>query len=197
MDSSRRYPLQRKWCIWEQWNQNENTSGDFLNYMENIGSFETLHSFWQHWHVLPHSDPTKLFFNRKENVRKVIAERHKHIDGIGLFEEGVQPAWEDEVNKNGSDILARKEFEWDKLKDLWTRLVFAVIGETLPYSELIVGVRIIDKYYTYKIEIWLRQDLKKSENAEKLEVMKEKIKEVVFKDVEVELSVNSHKPQTK
>jgi hypothetical protein len=44
------FPLQRKWIIWEMWNQNARTSAkNFKDNMSVVSSFDSLPSFWQHW----------------------------------------------------------------------------------------------------------------------------------------------------
>ena len=197
MESSSKYPLERTWTIWEQWNQNEKITGNFTDSMQEIGSFKDLFEFWQHWKFLPHADPTKLFYSRTESVRRVITnlrpDTSAHIDGIGLFQKGIQPAWEDEQNRYGSDIMARKEFDWNSLKEVWTRLVCAVIGEALPHSEIISGCRIVDKYNQLKFEIWFKEDLHQTQLQSKRFEIENKLRELVFYDQQLEnFIINSH-----
>jgi hypothetical protein len=197
MESSSKYPLERTWSIWEQWNQNEKITGNFMENMQEIGSFKDLFEFWQHWKFLPHADPTKLFYSRSESMKRVILNLRQdtsaHIDGIGVFQKGIQPAWEDEQNRCGSDIMIRKEFDWSSLKELWTRLVCAVIGETIPYSEIVAGCRIVDKYNILKFEIWLKEDLNHPQLQSKRSEIEGKIRELVFYDQELgDFTINSH-----
>ena len=39
-----RYPLHRKWVIWEMWD----VLNSSINNMQSVGEFQGLHEFWQH-----------------------------------------------------------------------------------------------------------------------------------------------------
>lgn len=138
------------------WNQNAKSSAqNFKDNMSPLSSFDSLHSFWQHWLHLPYSDPQAVFFDVDTGYYRLIAQRQ--IEAIGIFEFNVMPAWEDKANSRGCDIAVRFRTPSSDLKSLWDNLVFSMIGETFPQSHLLTGVRIVDKTKgSYKLEVWLR-----------------------------------------
>jgi hypothetical protein len=74
-----------------------------------------------------------------------------------MFESGVNPTWEDPVNARGADFSVKRKMSLDQLKEIWERIVFAIIGETLEFSKAITGCRIVDKLRNqYKVEVWFR-----------------------------------------
>lgn len=156
MEEPSKYPLQRKWTIWEMWNQNARTSAqNFKDNMAVVSSFDNLHSFWQHWLHLPYSDPQAIFFDVDSGYYRLVDQRQ--IEAIGIFEDSVMPAWEDLVNSRGCDIAFRLKIHASQLKERWDSLIFSVIGETFPHSQLLTGVRVVDKTKgSYKFEVWLR-----------------------------------------
>lgn len=174
------YPLKRTWCIWEMFDQNVRAQDDFHSKIEQIGEFSSLLAFWQHWHHLPHADPRQLFYSPAEGKLKKVQPRDKPIDSIAIFEEGVDPTWEDPQNESGSDLTIRSNFAFNSLKTLWDGLVFAMIGETLPESEKIVGCRVVDKRSYVKFEVWCRVDMKSAEHASSREALERHLAEGVF-----------------
>mmetsp|Transcript_12485 Transcript_12485/g.12552 ORF Transcript_12485/g.12552 Transcript_12485/m.12552 type:complete len:130 (-) Transcript_12485:31-420(-) len=80
------------------------------------------------------------------------------IEAIGIFEEAIIPAWENEVNKFGSDFSFKRPYNREEIKNIWTRLVYALIGESFYLPEQITGIRIVDKGKVTKYEIWVRFD---------------------------------------
>ena len=153
MISSSEYPLERPWSIWEMWNTSD-TSNYSLN-MQIVGSFSTMWDFLQHWENLPHSTPNFYFSNYKESTERRIEGVPAPIEAVGVFLQGVSPAWEDPVNAKGSDFSFRKGMDEHVLKEIWKKLVFSLVGETFPESQEIVGVRIVDKSKNFKCEIWV------------------------------------------
>lgn len=150
------YPLERTWVIWEMWN-----TSDMVNYganMQQIGSFSTMWDFLQHWENLPHSQPGFYFSNFKESTERRIEGLPFPIEAVGIFEQGINPAWEDPVNAKGSDFCIRKSMDEALIKDMWKKLVFSLVGETIALSEEVVGVRIVDKGRNFKCEVWVKFD---------------------------------------
>jgi len=140
------------------WDQNSGDDSNYKNRMKEIATFNSLVSFWQHWHALPHADPKLIFTDHPQKMRRTYGGIK--IDAVGIFLEGVEPAWEDPANKMGCDIYAKIQAPIDALKDIWDRFVFGVIGETIPHSDVITGVRIVEKLRgVTKIELWLRCEL--------------------------------------
>ena len=148
------------------WDQGK--KGEYKNTLRRVGEFDSLHSFWQHWHHLPHGNPASLFYHPSEHVYKHMEGVNRPIEAVAVFVSGVEPSWEDSVNTLGSDLAVRKSFSFLKLKDYWSNLVFALIGETFPHSDEVVGVRVVDKGKgMYKFEVWLTFDVSSPEEMEK------------------------------
>ena len=188
----RAYPLNRKWKIWEMWNQNKQNSLNFMETLQEIGEFDSVYTFWQHWNYFPHSDPTRLFENPETKVKIIVDGLNQSIEAIGIFEEKIIPAWEDEVNMQGCDLAIRRyPNDFDKLKDLWDNLVLSVIGENLPNSEIISGCRVVDKKANYKFELWLKKDISRSSD-EKSDQLKSAFAKLFGVQVN-SLNVSSHK----
>ena len=60
--------------------------------MQQIGSFNSMWTFLQHWENLPHSQPNFYFSNTKENTERRVEGLPSPIESIGIFEQGIQPA---------------------------------------------------------------------------------------------------------
>ena len=185
MESFRKYPLERKWAIWEMWNTKDQSN--YEKNMQIVGEFSDLWGFWQHWANLPHSDP-KFFFNDSiKNEEKIPVGLSCPIESIGVFEAGVVPAWEDKENQNGSDFFCRLAIDQD-MKGIWQKTVFTLIGETFPNPETVTGVRIVDRPKAFKIEIWVRF----CGDSEKEAQMKEKLAMLLERKNE-EITISPHK----
>jgi hypothetical protein len=148
------FPLNRSWTLWEMWDQSIGVSSSYGDKMKKVGSFSSLVSFWQYWHALPHADPRLIFTDYPQGTRRTYGDIK--IDAVGVFQTGIEPAWEDPMNRQGCDISLKVRVNFDVLKEIWDRLVFGIIGETVPSSHKITGVRIVEKYKGLtKIELWL------------------------------------------
>ena len=184
------YPLQRKWTIWEMWNLNTESTPSSSKNLASIGEFDNLHYFWQHWNYIPHANPAMLFENPETKVKVIIENLNQSIEAIGLFESGIEPLWEDPVNKSGSDFFFEIDsFEFNKIKEVWDRIVFSLIGETLVYSEEIAGCRIVDRKRVYRFEIWTKFDGQSARNSAKSLQVKESIKKITGN---YEINIASH-----
>ena len=150
------YPLERTWVIWEMWNTTD--TSNYASNMQQVGIFSTMWDFLQHWENLPHSQPNFYFSNIKEGTERRIEGLPAPIEAVGIFLQGIIPAWEDPINAKGSDFSFRKNIEEGLIKDCWKKLVFSLIGETIALSEEIVGVRIVDKFRHFKCEVWVKFD---------------------------------------
>lgn len=69
--------------------------------------------------------------------------------------------WEDEINKQGGDFQINFSSEkLDILQNLWELLIFRVVTGVFPHTDLICGVRFLDKSkpgfeQNYRIEVWV------------------------------------------
>jgi translation initiation factor 4E len=102
--------FERNWVLWEMWDQNridvEETS--YIQKMQKICTFDNLDTFLYCWQNLPHSDPRQIFCERNQThqiTRKVTNDRT--IEAIAVFEDGINPTWEDPINAEGSDFSVK------------------------------------------------------------------------------------------
>ena len=189
------YPLERNWSIWEIWDQSDEAYG---SNMQSIGTFSSLHTFWQHWNYLPHATPSELFTNPKTNEHPMIYPDKISIQAIGVFMEGVRPEWEDELNRVGCSITGRRPFSPEKMKETWDMLVFSIVGENLTYSEEVVGCRIVDKQKNIKFEVWLKTSCDTQENKEKIKKIQEELWGNIFTSFKInELTIMDHHTKKK
>lgn len=95
-----------------------------------------------------------------------------------MFRKGIEPQWEDPQNAKGGEYKMRlfldntNETFLDFLNRIWESLVQDLITHKFPYSEEILGVRIVDKSFpnkeTFRIEVWTRYDNENSEKAKSI-----------------------------
>lgn len=107
------------------------------------------------------------FLNRY-NVNNEEGATEKRFDGLSLFLDNVLPAWEDEVNAQGGEF--RIDFKASSLtlvQTFWETLIFDVLTSEFPETDMLAGVRMLDKSRgdqgSYRIEIWTKFDDAKSE----------------------------------
>ena len=95
---------------------------------------------------------------------------------MNLFVKGIKPEWEDKKNKGGKVLILEYVINEDLAQFLklvnesWTKLLCYLIGETLPHSEYINGVRLVDKTkfgksksIIFKFEVWANSSLKQND----------------------------------
>lgn len=86
----------------------------------------------------------------------------KRINSISLFQHNIKPMWEDEVNYQGGEFQIN--FGCSKLEvlqDLWERMIFRVVTGVFPHTDLLCGMRFLDKSKggmenTFRIEVWVK-----------------------------------------
>ena len=131
-----------------------------------------------------------LFENPDTKVKIIIESINQSIEAIGLFEDKIKPIWDDPGNKNFSRFFFDLDAEHiDRLKDMWDRIAFCLIGETMHYSEDIVGTRIIDKKTFYRFEVWCKFDANSQRLSEKCSLVKDSIRENLGN---IEVNVANH-----
>lgn len=71
----------------------------------------------------------------------------KQLDAIMFFEEGVTPTWEDPAHKNGGvmEFTFKTDFPGGAVDEIWERVLFAVLGNSLLNGDFITGVRMADR----------------------------------------------------
>ena len=165
--------LKREWSFWENY-ESKNKSQRNYSYKE-IYSFDNIISFWQFWNKYPGNDAKEIFYNG-ECLKFFFKEKYR-ITAMNIFEKGIKPEWEDEKNKKGQiltlEYIVDKDLDkfLSKIDELWIKLIFLLIGENIPYSNNINGVRFVDKTKVlkstiFKFEVWVNKNMKDEELEE-------------------------------
>ena len=164
--------LYRSWSFWENYEEKSKDSKTYSDSFKEIYNFVDIISFWQFWNKYPGNDIKNIFYNG-EFIRYFFDKKYR-ITAINLFEKGIKPEWEDEKNKKGNILtlsyLVEKDLDkfLSKINELWIKLICFLIGETIPFSNNINGIRFVDKTYLnkkviFKIEVWVNKFMKEEE----------------------------------
>ena len=165
--------LNREWSFWE--NYLKKNSSAYL--LEEIYSFDDIISFWQFWNKYPGNDTKKIFYNG-EYLTYFFKEKCR-INGMNLFVKGIKPEWEDDNNKGGKIFILEYEVKNDLeiflslVNDTWIKLICNLIGEQMPYTNKINGIRFVDKTklgkgIIFKFEVWVNSLMKEQKEFDEL-----------------------------
>ena len=165
--------LNRAWSFWE--NYLKKNSNAYL--LEEIYSFDDIISFWQFWNKYPGNDTKKIFYNG-EYLTYFFKEKYR-INGMNLFVKGIKPEWEDVNNKDGKIFILEYEVKNDLelflsvVNDTWIKLICNLIGEQMPYTNKINGIRFVDKTklgkgIIFKFEVWVNSLMKEQKEFDEL-----------------------------
>ena len=173
--------LNRSWSFWENY-ENRNKGNNYM--IEEIYSFDNIISFWQFWNNYPGNETKSIFFDG-ECIKYFFKEKYR-ISAINLFVKGIRPEWEDENNKDGNTLILEytlKEYNetfYSLVTEKWLKLMLGLIGETIPYSNKINGIRFVDKskiaknnnkIIIFRFEIWAGKSMTEKE----IEELKDKL----------------------
>ena len=165
--------LNRSWSFWETYLRKN--SNDYI--LEEIFSFDDIISFWQFWNKYPGNEAKKIFYNG-EYLTYFFKEKYR-INGMNLFVKGIKPEWEDVKNKGGKILILEYEVksELDRflsaVNDTWIKLLCFLMGEQLPYTDKINGIRFVDKTrigkgIIFKFEVWVNNTMKDEKEIDEL-----------------------------
>ena len=162
--------LNRSWSFWENYESKTHEEKNYSKLLKEIFSFKDLISFWQFWNKYPGSETQNLFYNG-DCIKYFFKEKYRII-AMNLFMKGIKPEWEDKKNKGGKVLILEYVINQELTQFLnlvsesWTKLLCYLIGETLPHSEYINGVRFVDKTkfgkaksIIFKFEIWVNSSM--------------------------------------
>ena len=167
--------LNREWSFWE--NYDSKKEKDYSKLLKEIYVFNDIISFWQFMNNYPGSDIKKIFFDG-EFIRFFFKEKFRII-ALNIFQKGIKPEWEDKSNMKGNILTLAYTIDKGiddfliKAQELWIKLICLLIGETLPFSHNINGIRFVDKtklaygynkiMISFKYEIWTNSNMKEDE----------------------------------
>ena len=169
--------LKRSWSFWENYESKNRAEKDYSKLLKEIYTFNDIISFMQFWNKYPGNNIKNIFYDG-EHIKYFFKEKFR-IVAMNVFEKGIRPEWQDINNKNGN--IMTLEYIVDsgidiflpKVNDLWTKLLFYLIGETLPFSNNINGIRFCDKTkfgynknVIFKFELWANSSMKNEELEE-------------------------------
>ena len=169
--------LKRSWSFWENYESKNRAEKDYSKLLKEIYTFNDIISFWQFWNKYPGNDTKQIFYNG-EHVKYFFKEKYRII-AMNVFEQGIKPEWEDKKNQKGNVLTLEYVVDTGldvflpKVTELWKKLLLYLIGETLPYSDNINGIRFCDKTkfgynknVIFKFEIWASSLMKEEELEE-------------------------------
>ena len=169
--------LKRSWSFWENYESKNRAEKDYSKLLKEIYTFNDIISFWQFWNKYPGNDTKQIFYNG-EHVKYFFKEKYRII-AMNVFEQGIKPEWEDKKNQKGNVLTLEYVVDTGldvflpKVTELWKKLLLYLIGETLPYSDNINGIRFCDKTkfgynknVIFKFEIWVSSLMKEEELEE-------------------------------
>jgi hypothetical protein len=169
--------LKRIWSFWENYESKNKNPKTYSQSLAEIYTFDNILSFWQFWNKYPGKTASTIFYNG-EYLKYFFTEKYR-ITAMNIFEKGIKPEWEDEKNKKGKILTLEYIIEvgLDKFlsnaDELWIKLICLLIGETIPHSNNINGIRFVDKTKVgynksimFKFEVWVNSVMKEEELEE-------------------------------
>ena len=169
--------LNRTWSFWENYEVKNISEKGYSDLLEEIFSFDDIISFWQFWNKYPGNDTKKIFYNG-EYITYFFEQKYR-INAMNLFVKGIRPEWEDEKNKKGRIFLLEYEIKKNLdnflslVNETWLKLLCNLMGEQLPYTNKINGIRFVDKTklgkgIIFKFEIWANSSMKDEKEINEL-----------------------------
>ena len=167
--------LNREWSFWENYESRNKGQKTYSGSFEEIYTFNNIIAFWQFWNKYPGKEAREIFYNG-EYLKYFFKEKYR-ITAMNIFVKGIKPEWEDENNKKGQiltlEYIVDKNLETflSQIDGLWIKLIILLIGENIPYSNNINGVRFVDKTKVtksviFKFELWVNKNMKDEELEE-------------------------------
>jgi translation initiation factor 4E len=137
-----KHPLQNRWTLWydDSAGVKQNPKLSWDENLKNVLTFDNIEDFFG-------------LYKHLKNASEIPAGANYH-----LFKEGVRPAWEDPVNKNGgkwtfSQLKTKRGPELDRN---WLHTVVALLGEQFTYNDDISGAVISIRKAGDRIAVWTR-----------------------------------------
>lgn len=135
-------PLRCRWVVWEQLMASGGKTIQYSESTRQIAACETVDAFWKAWGRLP--QPSELISNRMVHNN---ADGFLIVDALMVFRDGITPQWEDEANADGGhfQFQFKASLSGGQIDEYWNNLVLGVVGATIEPSDMITGVRLVDK----------------------------------------------------
>ena len=159
----------KSWTFWETYTS-KTKKLEYANSKRLIFKWNDLITFFQFWNKYPGKDIKNILFDGNK-VKYFFNEKYR-ITSMNIFQEGIEPMWEDEQNKGGKyfqcDYQIKSDLEtFSQLANAhWKKLALCTMGGTIPNGEYINGIRFVDKtnfergkIIMFRIEIWVKKGL--------------------------------------
>eukprot|EP00931_Biecheleriopsis_adriatica_P076913 TRINITY_DN50573_c0_g1_i1.p1 TRINITY_DN50573_c0_g1~~TRINITY_DN50573_c0_g1_i1.p1 ORF type:complete len:228 (-),score=57.88 TRINITY_DN50573_c0_g1_i1:32-715(-) len=148
-------PLRQTWVVWQQFMASGAKKLPYGASTRQIATVTTVEEFWRTWDLLP--QPSELFAKRMVHT----ADHGIGVDAIMVFRDGVLPQWEDAANADGGhfQFQFKTSVGGAQLDEYWNNIVLASVGGVLEPSDMITGLRLVDKLAAGKsggmrMEVW-------------------------------------------
>jgi hypothetical protein len=95
-----------------------------------------------------------------------VKDRWRKVNSIEYFRKGIEPKWEDPKNECGGRFVFPVNKDVTNKDDIYSNLVFYLLGEDFNHSEHINGFRFISPKNSqsfYRVEIWVDFDKENTE----------------------------------
>jgi translation initiation factor 4E len=127
-------PLSNPWALWVMSQHGKTAKDNWQASQTKTAEFATVGDFWR-------------LYNNIHSVSKL-----GHAD-YAIFRQGVAPAWEDPVCKNGGRWVAKITSRPD---DAWLTVLLALIGESFgEYASIVCGAVFSARRGGMKLALWL------------------------------------------
>ena len=159
----------KSWTFWETYTS-KTKKLEYANSKRLIFKWNDLITFFQFWNKYPGKDIKNILFDGNK-VKYFFNEKYR-ITSMNIFQEEIEPMWEDEQNKGGKyfqcDYQIKSDLEtFSQLANAhWKKLALCTMGGTIPNGEYINGIRFVDKtnfergkIIMFRIEIWVKKGL--------------------------------------
>ena len=131
--------------------------------MRKVAWFDDVVSFAEAWVNLQHRDINNFFYNEDAktiNVHMIDGEE-KRVNGLSLFEYGIEPKWEDPINEQGGEFRIDFRAPIVVVQKLWEKLIYQTVTGEFEEADKLCGVRLLDKSQPakescFRIEIWTK-----------------------------------------
>ena len=168
----------KTWTFWETYSSKTKKLTNYSEANKLIFKWNDLITFFQFWKKYPGNDIKNILFDGN-NLKYFFNEKYR-VTSMNIFQEGIQPMWEDESNKGGKYFQCDYQIKKDDMEDFsklanihWKKLALCTMGGSIPYADYINGIRFVDKtdfergkIIMFRMEIWVKKGLDKNQLEE-------------------------------
>ena len=158
----------KTWTFWETYSSKTKKLTNYSDSNKLIFKWNDLITFFQFWKKYPGNDIKNILFDGN-NLKYFFNEKYR-VTSMNIFQEGIQPMWEDESNKGGKYFQCDYQIKKDDMEDFsklanihWKKLALCTMGGSIPYADYINGIRFVDKtdfergkIIMFRMEIWVK-----------------------------------------